>query len=229
MRRRTRVSFVPEQRIDKLTTETTMKNRMSSAALALALAACGGGGGNPGSASSPAPPVSTGGNLDAYVGTWTSACTSHAIDTAVIQRAAASTTALTIGVTTTYYANTTCTGDVIATQVWSADTTATYVGTVTSSITPAPGVAVISASVDKVTTQVPQRSVTLTGTFVSHKIIDGQPNWCVDYAGGSVCVPDQIYVAGAAPFDGLYAQGADLYEVKSNGTNFDAVEHFTKK
>lgn len=206
-----------------------MNNRMSAAALAMALAACGGGGGNPGTGAPPTPPVSTGGNLDAYAGTWSSACTSHAVDTAVIQRVAGSATALTIGVTTNYYANTTCTGDVIATQVWSADTTATYVGSVASSIIPSPGQPVISATVDKVTTQVPQRSVTLTGTFVSHKIIDGQPNWCVDYAGGSVCVPDRIYEAGTAPFDGLYAQGSDLYEVKSNGTNFDAVEHFTKR
>lgn len=207
-----------------------MRTRLLSAAMTLCLTACGGGGGNPGTGGSPTtPPVSTGGNLDAYVGTWTSACASHAVDTAVIQRVPGSATALTIGVTTNYYADTTCTGDVIATQVWSADTTATYVGTVASSIIPGPAQAVISASVDKVTTQVPQRSVTLTGTFVSHKIIDGQPNWCVDYAGGTVCVPDRIYEAGAAPFDGLYVQGSDLYEVKSNGTNFDAVEHFTKR
>ena len=207
-----------------------MRTRLLCAAMTIWLTACGGGGGNPGTGGNPAtPPVTTGGNLDAYVGTWTSACTSHAVDTAVIQRVAGSTTALTIGVTTNYYANTTCTGDVIATQVWSADTTATYVGTVASSIIPGPGQAVISASVDKVTTQVPQRSVTLTGAFVSHKIIDGQPNWCVDYAGGSVCVPDRIYDAGTAPFDGLYVQGSDLYEVKSNGTNFDAVERFTKR
>jgi hypothetical protein len=197
--------------------------------MTLCLTACGGGGGNPGAGSPSTPPVSAGGNLDAYVGTWTSACTSHAVDTAVIQRVPGSTTALTIGVTTNYYANTTCTGDVIATQVWSADTTATYAGSVTSSINPGPGQAAIAATVDKVTTQVPQRSVTLTGTFVSHKIIDGQPNWCVDYAGGSVCVPDRIYEAGTAPFDGLYAHGSDLYEVKSNGSNFDAVEHFTKR
>jgi hypothetical protein len=207
-----------------------MRTRLLIAAMTLCLTACGGGGGNPGAAGAPStPPVSTGGNLDAYVGTWTSACTSHAVDTAVIQRVPGSTTALTIGVTTNYYANTACTGDVIATQVWSAGTTATYVGSVTSAINPGPGQAAIAATVDKVTTQVPQRSVTLTGTFVSHKIIDGQPNWCVDYAGGSVCVPDRIYEAGTAPFDGLVAQGSDLYEVKSNGTNFDAVEHFTKR
>ncbi|WP_156895789.1 hypothetical protein [Massilia putida] len=207
-----------------------MRTRLLTAAMTLCLSACGGGGGNPGAGGAPStPPVATGGNLDAYAGTWTSACTSHAVDTAVIQRVPGSTTALTIGVTTNYYANTTCTGDVIATQVWSADTTATYVGSVTSSITPGPGQAAIAATVDKVTTQVPQRGVTLTGTFVSHKIIDGQPNWCVDYAGGSVCVPDRIYESGTAPFDGLYAHGGDLYEVKSNGTNFDAVEHFTKR
>ncbi|WP_198117102.1 hypothetical protein [Massilia rhizosphaerae] len=204
-----------------------MRTRMWCAAMALCLTACGGGGGNAGGSS--APPLSTSGNLDAYAGTWTSACTSHGVDTVVIQRPAGSGNTLTLDVTTNYYANTACTGDVIATQVWSAGTTATYVGTVATSIVPGPGVPVISASVDKVTTQVPQRSVTLTGTFVSHKIIDGQPNWCIDYAGGAVCVPDRIYPAGPAPFDGLAVQGTELYEVKSNGTNFDAVAHFTKR
>jgi hypothetical protein len=203
-----------------------MKNMIWSAALAACLTACGGGGGNAGAGSpSPTPPVSGGGNLDAYVGTWTSACASHAIDTAVIARAAGSGNALTIAVTTNYYANTACTGDVIATQVWNAATTATYVGTVASSIMPGS----VSASIDKTTAQQPQRSVTLTGTFVSHKIIEGQPNWCIDYAGGSVCVPDRIYPAEPAPFDGLAIVGGELVEVKSNGVNYDAVERFTKR
>jgi hypothetical protein len=203
-----------------------MKIQLCAAALAACLAACGGGGGNAGSAGGPStPPVSTSGNLDAYVGTWASACASHAIDTAVVARTAGSANGLTIAVTTSYYANTACTGDVIATQVWSAATTATYTGTVASAIMP--GAA--AASIDKVTAQLPQRSVTLTGTFVSHKIIDGEPNWCIDYAGGSVCVPDRIYAAETAPFDGLAIQGGELVEVKSNGVNYDAVERFTKR
>jgi len=203
-----------------------MKNMMWSAALAACLTACGGGGGNAGSGSpAPTPPVSGGGNLDAYVGTWTSACASHAIDTAVIARAAGASNALTLAVTTNYYANTACTGDVIATQVWNAATTATYVGSVASSIMPGS----VSASIDKMTAQQPQRSVTLTGTFVSHKIIDGQPNWCIDYAGGSVCVPDRVYPAEPAPFDGLAIVGGELVEVKSNGVNYDTIERFTKR
>jgi hypothetical protein len=202
-----------------------MKKTMWSAALAACLAACGGGGGNAGSGTTPPPPVSSSGNLDAYVGTWASACASHAIDTAVIARAAGASNALTIAVTTNYYANTACTGDIIATQVWSAATTATYVGTVSSSIMPGSS----SASIDKVTAQLPQRGVTLTGTFVSRKIVDGQPNWCIDYAGGSVCVPDRIYAAEPALFDGLAIAGGGLVEVKSNGVNYDAVERFTKR
>jgi hypothetical protein len=91
------------------------------------------------------------------------------------------------------------------------------------------GMAPLTASVDKMTAQLPQRTVTVTGTFVSHKTIDGQANWCIDYAGSSVCVPDRIYAAEAAPFDGLSLQGTDLYELKSNGVNYDAVERFTKK
>jgi len=207
-----------------------MKTGMCIAALAAcltaSLSACGGGGGSAGTGTTPlTPPVSSNGNLDAYVGTWASACASHAVDTAVIARAAGSNNALTIAVTTTYYANTACTGDVIATQVWSAPTTATYVGTVASSIMPGS----VSASIDKVTAQQPQRSVTLTGTFVSRKFVDGQPNWCIDYAGGSVCVPDRIYAAEPAPFDGLAIVGGELVEVKSNAVNYDAVERFTKR
>jgi hypothetical protein len=38
-----------------------------------------------------------------------------------------------------------------------------------------------------------------------------------------------LYAAEAAPFDGLVVQGTDLYEVKANGTNYDAVERLTKQ
>lgn len=199
-------------------------------ALPLLLAACGGGGGSAGSGTTPpAPPAGTSARLDAYVGTWASGCASHAIDTAVIARTPGSTTSLTIAVTTNYYGNTTCTGDIIATQTWSAPATATYGGTVSSTIVLTAGAAPQAASVDKVTAQLPQRSVTLTGAYVSHKIIDSEPNWCIDYAGSTVCVPDRLYPAENAPFDGLAVVGADIVEVKSNGTNYDAVERFTKR
>jgi len=199
----------------------------ATTALALLLAACGGGGGHPGSTNDT---VGSGtANLDVYVGTWTSACASHAIDTAVIARAAGPANTLTIAVTTQYYASTECTGNVVATQTWSDAATATWTGTVTSSIVPGPGLAPLPATVDKVTAQLPQRTVTLTGSFVSRKTIDGQANWCIDYGGGSVCVPDRLYMAEAAPFDGLVVQGSDLYEVKANGSNYDAVERLTKQ
>jgi len=206
---------------------TTMTYGPATAALALLLAGCGGGGGHPGSTNET---VGSGtANLDAYVGTWASGCASSAIDTAVIARAASPANTLTIAVTTQYYGNTECTGDVIATQTWSDAATATWTGSVTSSIVPGPGLAPLPATVDKVTAQLPQRTVAVTGTFVSRKTIDGQANWCIDYANSSVCVPDRIYAAGTAPFDGLALQGSDLYEVKSNGVNYDAVERFTKK
>jgi hypothetical protein len=201
----------------------------ATATLALLLAACGGGGGNPGSTNGAPGLGSATANLDAYVGTWASSCASSAIDTAVIARAATPANTLTIAVTRQYYANPGCTGDVIATQTWSDATTATWTGTVTSSIVPGPGLAPLPATVDKVTAQLPQRTVTLTGSFVSHKTIDGQANWCIAYADSSVCVPDRVYTAEAAPFDGLALQGTDLYEVKSNGVNYDAVARFTKK
>jgi hypothetical protein len=207
----------------------TMTYGTTTATLALLLAACGGGGGHPGSTNGAPGMGSATANLDAYVGTWASSCASSAIDTAVIARPASPANTLTIALTTQYYANTECTGNVIATQTWSDNATATWTGTVTSSIVPGPGLAPLPATVDKVTAQLPQRTVTLTGSFVSHKTIDGQSNWCIDYASSSVCVPDRIYTAQAAPFDGLAIQGTDLYELKSNGVNYDAVERFTKK
>ncbi len=205
----------------------TMTYGAATAALALLLAACGGGGGHPGSTNDTVGSATA--NLDAYVGTWGSSCASGATDTVVIARAASPANTLTIGLTTQYYANTGCTGDVIATQTWSDAATATWTGTVTSSIVPGPGLAPLPATVDKVTAQLPQRTVTLTGSYVSRKTIDGQANWCIAYANSSVCVPDRVYAAQAAPFDGLALQGSDLYEVKSNGVNYDAVERFTKK
>lgn len=205
----------------------TMTYGTITTALTLLLAACGGGGGHPGSTNDTMGSATA--NLDAYVGTWTSACASSATDTAVIARAASPANTLTIAVTTQYYANTECTGNVIATQTWSDGATATWTGTVTSSIVPGPGLAALPATVDKVTAQLPQRTVTVTGSFVSRKTIAGQANWCIAYAGSSVCVPDRVYVAEAAAFDGLALQGTDLYEAKSNGVNYDAVERFTKK
>ena len=214
----------------------THPNRTTTtAALALALplllSACGGGGGNAGGAKNPPPDqsVNSAARLDAYVGTWTSACASHAIDTAVVARAGGADAPLTLAVTTNYYGNTTCTGDVIATQTWSAPATAAYGGTVASSVVPAPGTAAQPASVDKVTAQLPQRTVTLAGAYVSHKIVDAQPNWCIDYAGSTVCVPDRVYPAESASFDGLAVIGGEMVLAKSNGTNYDAVERFTKR
>jgi hypothetical protein len=215
----------------------THPNRTTTtAALALALplllAACGGGGGNAGGAKNPSLPdqsANSAARLDAYAGTWTSACAAHAIDTAVVARASGADAALTMAVTTNYYGNTTCTGDIIATQTWSAPVTATYGGTVASSVVLAAGTAAQSASVDKVTAQLPQRTVALTGAYVSHKIVDAQPSWCIDYAGSTVCVPDRVYPAESAPFDGLAAIGGEMVLVKSNGTNYDAVERFTKR
>jgi len=42
-------------------------------------------------------------------------------------------------------------------------------------------------------------------------------------------VPDRIYAAEPAPFDGLAVLDNVLYELKSNGVNYDAVGRFTKQ
>ena len=115
------------------------------------LSGCGGGGGGGGTTAA-SPPAATTSPLDAYAGTWASACADHAVGTLVIARSADT---ITVGNKTDYYANADCSGAIVGTVTQSADATATYTGTVDASITPTPGAAAIPVKVDKLTANLP--------------------------------------------------------------------------
>lgn len=184
------------------------------------LSGCGGGGGS----SSTTPPASTTSPLDAYAGTWASACSDHAVATLVIARSA---DAITVGNKTDYYANADCTGAIVGTVTQSADASATYPGTVDASITPAPGAAAIPVKVDKLTANLPAHTLSVTGSGVTHTT--GQ--WCIAYANGtSTCIKDEgTYPAQNGVAGGLALQGNTLYDLTTNGASWVVDGVFTKK
>jgi hypothetical protein len=189
------------------------------------LSGCGGGGGGGGSTA--APPAATTSPLDAYAGTWASACADHAVATLVIARPAGTADAITVGNKTDYYANADCTGAIVGTVTQSADATATYTGTVDATIAPTPGAAAISVKVDKLTASLPAHTLSVTGSGVTHTT--GQ--WCIAYANGtSTCIRDEgTYPAQNGVAGGLALQGNTLYDLTANGSAWVVDGVFTKK
>lgn len=208
-----------------------MKTRVCTAAAIILLGGCGGGGGadsGTGSASTPAR------HLDAYLGTWVSSCTSHAIDTIVIAAAPGGADAITVMPTTDYYANADCTGGIVATLTQSASATATYTGTVEAPVASPPPLhsVVAGAKVDTLSANLPAHTVSVTGTAVTHTVVNGQAQWCIAYAdGSSTCLQDKgTLPAQANVAGGLWLNGNLLYDLTAprNGIYY-AEQVYTKK
>jgi hypothetical protein len=202
-----------------------MKARICVAVAVAVLSGCGGGGG--GDTGAPA----AGSRLDAYVGTWASACADHAVDILVIARAAGTTDGLTVGSRTDYYANADCTGNIVGTATQSADATATHTGTVDASIVPTAGAAAINVKVDKLTANLPQHTLAVTGSGVTHTTANGQAQWCIAYGGGNAtCIRDEgTYPAQNGVAGGLALQGNTLYDLNASGASWVVDGVFTKK
>jgi hypothetical protein len=202
---------------------------------ALTLSGCGGGGGNPGSTGATGTPLPTGSTsaaqLDAYLGTWASDCTDHAVDTATIARAAGTPATISIAIKTDYYTGANCSGSIVGTLTASADATATYDGTVDAAIVFTPGAAAVAAKVDKVVAGLAQHTASVSGTGVTHTTVNGQPQWCIDFGGGSTtCLKDEgSYPAQTGIAGGLYIQGNTLYELVPSGSIYNVDERFTRR
>jgi hypothetical protein len=209
-----------------------MKNLLIPCTVAVLLSACGGGGGGGGgdgggaTATAPSAPVN---KLAGYVGTWASDCYDHYVSTVTITSPVNNT--LTLSTRTDFYAAANCTGAIVATLTDGADVTETYVDTVDSSIIFTPGAATTPARVDKVLASSPQFSRSITGTAVSHVVIGGQAQWCIDYGGGNqTCVPDYgTYPAQSDLPGALYVQGNVLYGLYPSGPLYLATGRLTKK
>jgi hypothetical protein len=204
-----------------------MKHWAVIGATAVALCGCGGGGGG----STAAPPAATASPLDAYAGTWGSACADHAVGTLVVARAAGTTDTITVANRTDYYANADCTGSIVGTVTQSADATATYGGTVDASIVPGPRAAAVSVKVARLTASLPQHTLAVTGSGVTHTTATGQAQWCIAYANGtSTCIRDEGTIpAQTGLAGGLAVQGSTLYDLTANGTSWNVDGVYTKK
>jgi len=203
-----------------------MKHYAILIAIGALVSACGGGSNNDGSPVAQVPAN----KLAAYAGTWSTDCyNNHDIATATISSPSANT--VTIHVQTDYYAGANCTGAIVATETESADVTATYVDTVDSSIVLTQGAAATPAKVDRVTTSLPQRTRSITGTGVKRVVVDGQAQWCINYGDGSqTCLRDDgTYPAQNGISRGVFLQNNALYELSPSGSVYVLDDRLTKK
>lgn len=185
------------------------------------MSGCGGGGGG-GDTTAASPLAATTSPLDAYAGTWASVCADHRVATLVIARSADT---ITVGNKTDYYANADCSGAIAGTVTQSADASATYTGTMDASITPAPGAAAIPVKVDKRTANLPQHTLSVAGSGVTHTT--GQR--CIAYA-NDTCIKDEgTYPAQNGVAGGLALQGNTLYDLTASGASWAVDGVFTKK
>lgn len=201
-----------------------MKRFALLAVVGTLVSACGGGGGG----DNPTTPQAPTNKLAAYVGNWSADCSDHQIDNVAISSPTANT--LTINVRTDYYAAANCTGAIVATETETADVTATYVDTVDSSIVFTPNATATPAKVDRVTASSPQHSRSITGTAVSHVVVNGQAQWCIDYGTSKTCIMDEgAFAAQSGVSGGLFLQNNILYELAPNGSQYVVDERFNKK
>jgi hypothetical protein len=206
-----------------------MKHTCLAGALLLALSACGGGGTqnngvSPPVSASPATP------LAAYIGTWATACSFHAIDTIAITRAPGSGEAISMTYKTDYYSGANCTGAILGTWTRSASATAAYDGTVDASVVFTQGVAALPARVDKVTTTLPAHTWLVTGPGVVYSVVNGYAQWCIAYANGDgACLADPGTVsAGIALPAGLTIQHKVLYELSSVASVYQVLKGYQR-
>jgi hypothetical protein len=208
-----------------------MKNLVVMSAIAAMISACGGGGGGGGEtgrtpAAESAPPVN---KLAAYVGNWSTDCNDHKIGNATITSPSNNTIKITSR--TDYHTGADCTGAIIATETDGVDVTGTYTETVDSSIVFTQGAAATLAKVDKFTASFPRHTHSVTGTGVTHVVVNGQAQWCIDFGGGNqTCIwdrgtyPDQNGIPDAA-----YLQGNVLYELEPSGSLYVVNARFNKR
>jgi hypothetical protein len=210
-----------------------MKKSMLAVVVLAGLSACGGGGGGGGDSGNGAPPVQPAPvfPLSAYIGTWAGDCADHEIDTVTVTRPAGSSDTISLDIKTEYFSAANCTGTILATETQSAGASATYAGTIDSSIVFTQGATAVAAKVDRVTASLPQHTRSIVGPGVVHTVVNGQAQWCIDYGGGSsTCIRDDgTYPAQTGVAGGLHTRGNEFFELSPSGSVYVVNQRFTKK
>lgn len=204
-----------------------MKKAFTISALCGLIAGCGGGGSDAPANTAPAPVE----RLASYIGSWSSDCANHEIDSSSIVRTPGTTDTINITNKTDYYTGVNCTGTILGTSTDSTTFTAKYVATVNSSVVLTAGGAAVPTTLDQVTASRTQGVQTVSGPGVVHTVKNGQPQWCIDFGGGnSTCIMDigtQPAQSGAS--GGLLLQGTNLFVLASSGSAYTVDQKLTRK
>jgi hypothetical protein len=205
-----------------------MKNALMISTLFGVIAGCGGGGGGDTPVST-APVVVE--RLAAYIGSWSSACAGHEIDSSTLVRTPGTTDSINITNKSEYYAGANCTGTILGTSTDSAIFTAKYVATVNSSVIFTTGSAAVPTTLDQVTASRTQGVQTVSGPGVVRTVKNGQPQWCIDFGGGnSTCIMDMgTQPAQSGASGGLLLQGNNMFVLSPSGSVYTIDSKLTKK
>lgn len=185
--------------------------------LAVLLSACGGGGGSAGSGTSPLPdPTPAGGPLKKYEGVWLDACDSHSRDSTSIVATNGGNTLL-MSVKTEFYANTGCTGAVVATGTYPGPAiTLAYASTVQNASLKLPSGEIVTAAVDTGDATASGQSIIFTGSGVTSRLVNGKTVWHIEFNQGSTDV--QFDLATGTSKGGLLLRNGELWTVTPSGT-----------
>lgn len=155
-------------------------------AIAALLSACGGGGGSAGSGTATFPaPAPSGGPLKQYEGTWTAPCGTHTRETTTMA-ATNGGNSLQFNLKTDFYANLNCTGAVIATATYSGPVvTLDFTNTVQNASIRLTNGETVTGTVDVGSAVANGQTVTLSGTGVTSRIVDGKTVWRFEFSEGS--------------------------------------------
>lgn len=213
-----------------------MKNVFVSTVF-VCLAGCGGGGDSSStSAGAPATPPQAPSpavveRLGSYIGTWSSDCLNHELETASIVRTPGSTDSINVSLKTEYFSASNCSGSLLATETETGVFTAKYVATVNSAIVFAANASAVPATVDQVTASRTQSTKSVIGPGVVHTIKNGQAQWCIDFGGGnSTCIWDMgTQPAESGGTGALFIQGSDLYVLSPSGSVYAVDSKFKRK
>lgn len=210
-----------------------MKNASLCALVGVLVAGCGGGDGGSSTRSAttsspPPPPVAQ--QLSQYIGTWTSGCDHHTVDTIVVTRTPGTTDSIDIAAKTDYFSADDCTGPVAATATNSANITSKFVATIDSSVEFTSSSGGVISKIDQVTTSLPQITSEYTGSGIYRTVEYGIPAVCVDFGNGSaVCRTGEIMPAQPDITEGLLVQGDIFYVASPSGTGYTVEQKYTKK
>lgn len=169
--------------------------------------------------------------LAAYLGTWTSACDMHAIETIVVTQAPNSPDTAHITEKINFYATPNCEGEPIATMTASVPTVAQHTGTTSAAVELTDGGASVQATVDLVAVSIAAHTISVTGPNITHTVIDGQAQWCATLADGTTsCIMDFGLEDAEGPEDmALYTSANKLYLLTPGGSVFTLDNTFTRK